>query len=159
MGGNPVSFKDPSGLIAGVDDAIIVGGIVVTAGCMATPGCREAIGNIGKAIANGISDAADAIGEICTPANDEEKKPSRRPTKGVKDEADKAATDSNGNLICTYCGVVMDPNSGQGNSREYDHKDPWVDTHDSSRGNITDACRTCNRGKGLKSLEDFLGIR
>lgn len=90
--------------------------------------------------------------------SEEEKKTSRRPSKEVRDEADKAATDSQGNLICTYCGVDMTPQSGQGNSREYDHKDAWKDTKDSSSGNIVDACRTCNRGKGSKSPEDFLGV-
>jgi RHS repeat-associated protein len=96
-----------------------------------------------------LSDGTDKV---------DEKKTSRRPSKGVRDEADKAATDSNGNLICTWCGVDMTPESGHDNSREHDHIDPWRDTKDSSSGNITDACRICNRSKGTKSPEDFLGI-
>ncbi|WP_238540941.1 RHS repeat-associated core domain-containing protein [Herbaspirillum sp. YR522] len=35
VGGNPITYRDPAGLIAGVDDAVIIGGAVVVGGAIA----------------------------------------------------------------------------------------------------------------------------
>jgi RHS repeat-associated protein len=52
VGGNPVGFVDPTGLIAGVDDAVIGGGAIIIGGCIAT-NCTKPIGD---AMANAASD-------------------------------------------------------------------------------------------------------
>ncbi|MCS0585532.1 HNH endonuclease [Massilia pinisoli] len=163
VGGNPLQFADPSGRC--IEDLCI--GEAIVAGRIIYQGYRayrafQAAAKIAEAIKAANAANADGDAQACPSDNksgtDKDKKASRRPSKGTRDAADLAATDSNGNLICTYCGVEMTTEAGHENSREHDHIDPWVDTHDSSPANITDACRTCNRGKGRDSVEDFLGL-
>ncbi|WP_368737418.1 RHS repeat-associated core domain-containing protein [Parazoarcus communis] len=56
--GNPVSYTDPSGLLAQTLPGVaIIGGI----GCALTPGCRDAVSDIGKSIANACERAADTV--------------------------------------------------------------------------------------------------
>jgi hypothetical protein len=74
---------------------------------------------------------------------------SRRPTADVRGQADQAATDANGNLRCSYCDQVLTPDAGNPNSREYDHVTPHSQGGGRTIDNIKDACRTCNRQKGL----------
>jgi RHS repeat-associated protein len=40
---NPISYKDPKGLLVVVDDAVIIGGVIITSACIATPACRKAV--------------------------------------------------------------------------------------------------------------------
>lgn len=80
---------------------------------------------------------------------------SRRPSREVKDAADQAATDENGNLRCQYCGQGLTTDPGQGNSREYDHYNPWSRGGGSGKNNVVDACRDCNRGPGGKGSKLF----
>lgn len=143
------------GFLSGVCDFLTAGGCVIGNPVLVTGGTI-----IGEVLGEKLGVlAAEALNNKGGTDKVDEKKTSRRPSKGVRDEADKAATDSNGNLICTWCGVDMTPEAGHDNTREHIHIDPWRDTKDSSRENITDACRTCNRGKGTKSSEDFIGLR
>lgn len=62
MGGNPLSYRDPTGLIAIVDD-IVIGGAVLGVGCALTPGCRKAVADgfqaCGRAIDNLIFNIDD----------------------------------------------------------------------------------------------------
>ena len=58
---NPLSYSDPKGLVVGVDDAVIVGGIFITSACLATPGCRKAVTD---AAASAARDAQKA-GKMC----------------------------------------------------------------------------------------------
>lgn len=51
--------------------------------------------------------------------------------------------------LCTYCGAPADT---------LDHIVPIVKGGDSSRENLTPACRTCNRRKSSMSVEAFLKI-
>jgi RHS repeat-associated protein len=69
VGQNPISQTDPKGLVVGVDDAVIVGGIFLTSACLATPGCRKAVGDAAaatvrasKAAVNRCMEAGSAIG-------------------------------------------------------------------------------------------------
>ena len=84
---------------------------------------------------------------------------SRRPSAATRRDADARATDSEGNLRCTYCDEVMTPEHGHPNSRQYDHWYPWSRGGDSGSGNINGACRTCNLGKGAQTPEEWLGTK
>jgi RHS repeat-associated protein len=61
---NPVKYSDPTGLIVGVDDLIIGGGVLVV-GCAMSPGCSSAVTNAVSATVNAVGDAID---RICKPA-------------------------------------------------------------------------------------------
>ncbi|MCK6407037.1 MAG: hypothetical protein L6Q60_13605, partial [Rhodocyclaceae bacterium] len=59
VGGNPLGSSDPTGLIAGVDDAVVIGGVlIVGAAAMSTPQGQKAIGGA-------ISGAINAVKEAC----------------------------------------------------------------------------------------------
>ena len=62
--GAPLMFSDPSGLVVGVDDLIIGGGVLVV-GCAMSPGCSSAVTNAMSTAANA---AGDLIDKICKPA-------------------------------------------------------------------------------------------
>jgi RHS repeat-associated protein len=62
VGGNPVSYSDPTGLIVGVDDAMIAGGVLATSACIATPGCRKAISDAVTGTAKACKAAGQAVG-------------------------------------------------------------------------------------------------
>lgn len=85
----------------------------------------------------------------------EEKKRSRTPSAETKRQADAAATDADGTLRCQYCGQELTTEYGHPNSREYDHIDSYANGGSSDIENINDACRTCNRSKGSKTLEEW----
>ena len=53
------------------------------------------------------------------------------------------------NPLCTYCGEPADT---------IDHIVPIIKGGDSSRENLTPACRPCNRKKSSMSVEAFLKI-
>ena len=61
VGGNPLSFTDRRGLIAGVDD-IVIGGSVLAVGCALSPGCRQAVSSavssLGLALSSLINSSA-----------------------------------------------------------------------------------------------------
>jgi RHS repeat-associated protein len=85
--------------------------------------------------------------------------PSRRPNAETKKQADEAATDEDGTLRCQYCGQPLTDKAGSPNSKEYDHVDPYSRGGNSDIGNIKDTCRTCNRQKGARTLEEWGGLR
>jgi RHS repeat-associated protein len=62
--GNPLKYTDPTGKIVIADD-LIIGGVVVTVACAATPACV-------KAIRDALAAAADAVGQCFTKDKDEE---------------------------------------------------------------------------------------
>jgi hypothetical protein len=80
----------------------------------------------------------------------------RKPTKSTRDNADEEATDKTGKLRCKYCKEEMTKDAGSKNSREYDHRDPYSKGGSRDPTNIDSICRSCNRGKGSKSVGDFL---
>ena len=55
-GGNPLTYTDPAGLVAGVDDAIVIGGAIAVSACIAT--------NCTKPIVDAMQSAANAISNI-----------------------------------------------------------------------------------------------
>ena len=57
MNANPIKYTDPTGQVAAVDDAIIIGGTILVGTCIAT--------NCTKPIADAIGNTIDAIGEMC----------------------------------------------------------------------------------------------
>jgi RHS repeat-associated protein len=70
VGGNPLSYSDPKGLIAGVDDFVVIGTVViVSAACAATPGCSKAA----RKAADDVRKGARAIGKACLDVADRAK--------------------------------------------------------------------------------------
>ena len=61
VGANPIKYTDPKGLIAGVDDAVVIGGLALTSACAASPGCVKAL----KDVAQAAVIAANAAAKIC----------------------------------------------------------------------------------------------
>lgn len=53
------------------------------------------------------------------------------------------------NFTCSYCGK-------RGGRLECDHIQPVSKGGDDSLGNLTTACRPCNRAKGARTPEDWL---
>ncbi|MFC5771134.1 RHS repeat-associated core domain-containing protein, partial [Thauera sinica] len=47
---SPLRFTDPKGLVAGVDDAMLLGGILIVGAAMSTPQGQAAVQQIGNAI-------------------------------------------------------------------------------------------------------------
>ncbi len=81
----------------------------------------------------------------------------RYPTKAVRQQADAAATDSQGVLRCRVCGEELIPRSGTANSREFDHIYPYSRGGGRDARNIWSLCRSCNREKGPLTLWEWLG--
>jgi RHS repeat-associated protein len=67
---NPFRYRDPTGLVVGVDD-LAIGGLVATTGCLLSQGCRDMIGNAmataASSAGSAISSAVDAIKNLCKP--------------------------------------------------------------------------------------------
>lgn len=67
VGGNPISYVDPTGQIAIADDVVIGVGVLVV-GCAISPGCRDAIGTATSAAANtvvsGFTAMSDALENV-----------------------------------------------------------------------------------------------
>lgn len=63
--GNPLSYTDPLGLVAGVDDAV-VGGSVLIVGCAMSPGCRQGVSNAMSSVANAAGAAVNKVKEWCS---------------------------------------------------------------------------------------------
>ncbi|TFY97107.1 RHS repeat-associated core domain-containing protein, partial [Ramlibacter humi] len=158
--GNPVRWRDPSGLVTAAAAPLAATGLAL-AWCNADPSCRKALEQIAQQCVNATDRAMDKIKNWLSSESAEDKKPtdsgdrgSRRPSKETRDKADQQATDSNGDLRCQYCGDKLTMEPGHENSREFDHFDPWSKGGDSSIDNILDSCRTCNRGKGNRLFPD-----
>jgi len=66
VGGNAVNAVDPTGLIAGVDDAaVIIGGsAIIISGCIAT-NCGDGMASAAKAAAQAANSAVQAVKELC----------------------------------------------------------------------------------------------
>ena len=67
---NPMKYSDPTGLIIGIDDLVIGGGILVV-GCAMSPGCSSAV-------TNAVSSTVDALKSMCTPGDSDPCKGLRR---------------------------------------------------------------------------------
>ena len=69
---NPLGFTDPTGLIVGVDD-LVVGGSVLAAGCLMSPGCSGAVGGAlstgVNVIGGAVSSAVQAVVDLCMPGD------------------------------------------------------------------------------------------
>lgn len=67
VGGNPLSFVDPTGQIALADDLVIGAGVLIV-GCTISPGCRDAVASTGTAAVNtavsGFTAMADALDSV-----------------------------------------------------------------------------------------------
>jgi hypothetical protein len=141
-------------------------GLIAAAGCdfgsagvcvAANPGIIGVFGSGLAAIGAGL----DIIGNAWTGNvynnDDGSSGGSRRPNVETQAGADAAATDAEGKLRCFYCNGEMTTESGQPNSREYDHMTPWSRGGDSLDDNIVSACRTCNREKGAQTPWEYGG--
>lgn len=53
--------------------------------------------------------------------------------------------------VCTYCGNSTGP-------FEWDHIVPWSKGGRHDPHNLTIACRSCNRSKGAKTIEQWFGV-
>ena len=73
VNGNPVNYTDPTGLIAGVDDAAVIigGGAIIIGGCIAT-NCGDGMTSAAKAAAQAASSAVQAVKEFCENKKDDE---------------------------------------------------------------------------------------
>jgi len=56
---------------------------------------------------------------------------------------------------CVYCGQATTNEKGHPNSRERDHIDAKKNGGNNTPPNERDSCRTCNRSKGSKSIEEW----
>ena len=69
---NPLRFTDPLGLLVGIDD-LVVGGSVLAAGCLMSPGCSGAVGGAlssgANAAGSAVSSAVQAVRDFCTPGD------------------------------------------------------------------------------------------
>jgi hypothetical protein len=81
----------------------------------------------------------------------------RAPSATTKRQATVAATDTDGVTRCQYCSTATTDKAGLPNSKEYDHRIPYVRNGASDGDNIKVACRTCNRSKGAKTPEEWGG--
>jgi len=105
-------------------------------------------------VADEVAGASKKVDEAALAAVD---RGSRRPNAETRRQADDAARDADGNLRCAHCGDKLTEEAGYPNSREYDHVDPWSKGGDSSIDNIVDSCRSCNRSRGSKALDEWEG--
>lgn len=62
-------YTDPTGLVAGVDDAIVIGGTLAISACIAT-NCTKPIGQAMQSAANSLSSGINAIKEWCSDDGD-----------------------------------------------------------------------------------------
>jgi RHS repeat-associated protein len=67
---NPVKYSDPTGLIVGVDDLIITGGVLVV-GCAMSSGCSAAVTNAVSSAISTVNNAASSFIEFCSPKTDD----------------------------------------------------------------------------------------
>ena len=51
--------------------------------------------------------------------------------------------------FCSYCGRPAE---------NWDHVEPWSQSHDNTVDNLVPACLSCNRSKGNRSLIVFLAL-
>jgi|GEM_PF-3094669 len=63
---DPLMFTDPKGLVAGVDDLVVGGGVLVV-GCALSSGCRQGVSNAMSSAADAASKFVDKVKEMCTP--------------------------------------------------------------------------------------------
>lgn len=108
-----------------------------------------------NARSDGYRLAPQAAGTSAVDATSAVSKAGRRPTAAVRQAADEAATDADGVLRCQACGDALTPTSGAPNSREFDHIWPFSRGGGRDIDNIWDLCRTCNRQKGVRTLEEW----
>ncbi|MES2353496.1 MAG: RHS repeat-associated core domain-containing protein, partial [Pseudomonadota bacterium] len=68
---NPLSFTDPTGLIAGVDDAVIIGGALIISAAMSSPAGQKAISSTITAVKDFCGSNDD---DLCEQAKSEAKR-------------------------------------------------------------------------------------
>jgi HNH endonuclease len=81
--------------------------------------------------------------------------PKRNYTKGERGGGFERSKDRAGVPRCEYCGKELDATSGKPNSYEADHRMPYAKGGPTTPENLAPACRTCNRSKGAKALEEW----
>jgi len=121
------------------------GGSAVTAGW-------AAVGHGATSIVAGLATIADSLSMMSKGSGT-----SRRPSAEVRREADKQAIGPDGKQRCQHCGTEVTEKAGSQTSKEYDHRNPYSRSKDSSAGNIDVTCRTCNRQKGPRTPEEWGG--
>ncbi|HEX8467655.1 MAG TPA: RHS repeat-associated core domain-containing protein [Allosphingosinicella sp.] len=67
--------------------------------------------------------------------------------------------ESKDGVPCVYCDEATTNEYGHPNSRERDHIDPKVRGGNNTPENERDSCRTCNRSKGSKDVDEWQELR
>jgi hypothetical protein len=156
VGGDPVNWVDPWGLNpgatawAGAEIGAMLGG----------PVGAVAGGAIGFGI--GIYAGQQAWDQwFANEGNDQappaEKKRPRRFNPKDRDESLEECKDENGDPRCVYCGSKLHTSAGHADSYEADHGNPYSQGGESTKENLYPSCRTCNRSKGGKTIDEWLG--
>lgn len=152
VGGNPLSFIDPMGLWSvreGVDAYLDWRQDNLNTLTAALRGDINALYSVAMGLATGPAGKVGACGAV-------------KGTVGKRSfsASDRAAglersKDVNGTPRCQYCGTELDAKSGRPNSYEADHTQPHSRGGPSSTDNLTPSCRTCNRSKGARTLDEW----
>ena len=95
--------------------------------------------------------AAGAAGDVGTAA----KQGKRNFSKAERAEGLEKAKDAQGAARCEHCGTKLEPKAGKPNSYEADHRTPHARGGPTTQENLAPSCRTCNRSKGSKTVEEW----
>jgi hypothetical protein len=118
---------------------------------------RGAAASTVKAVSVGVA-AGVAIGELGAAAVDAAGAGgSRRPSSAQRERVFEKGKDAGGTPRCVYCKKEITPEPGRPDSYEADHQQPFSRGGPTTDENLAPACRTCNRSKGAKTPEEFLG--
>jgi hypothetical protein len=83
---------------------------------------------------------------------------SRRPTRAQRDAVFERSRDAEGVPRCEYCNREITREPARPDTFEADHRDPYSRGGETRDENLAATCRTCNRQKGAKTAEEFLGV-
>lgn len=81
----------------------------------------------------------------------------RRPSAAQRARVFEKSKDAEGDPRCEYCNKEITKEPGRSDSFEADHKQPYSRGGPTTDENLAPSCRTCNRGKGAQTPEEFLG--
>ncbi|MHB1077671.1 toxin TcdB middle/N-terminal domain-containing protein [Thiobacillus sp.] len=143
-----VGLTEPFGFVADLINAGIsygrgdtLGGSLSLAGAVPIVGAAATVGKFGAKAADGVANAVSTSKRTFSRAD--------------RAEGFERSKDATGTPRCQYCGTELNAKSGRPNSYEPDHTQAYSRGGSSSSENLTPSCRTCNRSKGAKTLEEW----